>query len=195
MIDGMWVSDFRSGCDWDFEANHSFRIRYASVVSTKWLDNRIRVHPWPILSLFMRIFVPLGHSLNGPRMDTDAHGSESELTETVIGSAFEIANVLGAGFLEKVYERALIRELALRGVSAKAQVSFPVCYKGKYVGEYLADLVVEEKVIVELKCVERFANEHLAQCINYLKASGLRVALLINFQRPKVEWKRVLLDP
>ncbi len=131
----------------------------------------------------------------GPRMDTDAHGSESELTETVIGSAFEIANVLGAGFLEKVYERALIRELALRGVSAKAQVSFPVCYKGKYVGEYLADLVVEEKVIVELKCVDRFANEHLAQCINYLKASGLRVALLINFQRPKVEWKRVLLDP
>jgi GxxExxY protein len=128
-------------------------------------------------------------------MDTSAHGSESQLTETVIGSAFEIANVLGAGFLEKVYERALIRELALRGVSAKAQVSFPVCYKGKYVGEYLADLVVEEKVIVELKCVERFANEHLAQRINYLKASGLRVALLINFQRPKVEWKRVLLDP
>ena len=96
--------------------------------------------------------------------------------------------------LEKVYERALIRELALRGVRAKAQVSFPVCYKGQYVGEYMADLVVEEKLIVELKCVDRFANEHLAQCINYLKASGLGVALLINFQRPKVEWKRVLLD-
>ena len=61
-------------------------------------------------------------------------------------------------------------------------------------GEYMADLVVEEKLIVELKCVDRFANEHLAQCINYLKASGLGVALLINFQRPKVEWKRVLLD-
>ena len=62
----------------------------------------------------------------------------------MIGSAFEIANVLGAGFLEKVYERALIRELALRGVRAEAQVSFPVCYKGQYVGEYMADLVVEE---------------------------------------------------
>ena len=61
-------------------------------------------------------------------------------------------------------------------------------------GEYVADLVVEEKVIVELKCVDHLANEHLAQCINYLKASGLAVALLINFQRPKVEWKRVLLD-
>jgi GxxExxY protein len=127
-------------------------------------------------------------------MDTDTHGSEPDLTEAVIGSAFEVANVLGAGFLEKVYERALLRELALRGVSAKAQVSFPVCYKGQYVGEYVADLVVEEKLIVELKCTDRFANEHLAQCINYLKASGLRVALLINFQRPKVEWKRVLLD-
>jgi len=127
-------------------------------------------------------------------MDTDAHGLESDLTEIVIGSAFEIAKVLGAGFLEKVYERALIRELTLRGVSAKAQVSFPVCYKGQYVGEYLADLVVEEKLIIELKCVDGFANEHLAQCINYLKASGLRVALLINFQRPRVEWKRVLLD-
>jgi GxxExxY protein len=127
-------------------------------------------------------------------MDTDAHESESALTEAIIGSAFEVANVLGAGFLEKVYERALIRELAFRGVSAKAQVSFPVCYKGQYVGEYVADLVVGEKVIVELKCLDRFANEHLAQCINYLKASRQRVALLINFQNPRVEWKRVLLD-
>jgi GxxExxY protein len=127
-------------------------------------------------------------------MDTDAHGLKQDLTEAVIGSAFEISKVLGAGFLEKVYERALIRELALRGLSAKAQVSFPVCYKGQYVGEYVADLVVEQKVIVELKCVDRFSNDHLAQCINYLKASGLGVALLINFQRPKVEWKRVLLN-
>jgi GxxExxY protein len=125
-------------------------------------------------------------------MDTDAHGSD--LTEVIIGATFEVANVLGAGFLEKVYERALIRELALRGMDAKPQVSFPVSYKGQYLGEYVADLVVEQKVIVELKCVDHFANEHLAQCINYLKASGLRVALLINFQRPRVEWKRVLLD-
>jgi GxxExxY protein len=126
-------------------------------------------------------------------MHTDGHGSETELTEATIGSAFEVANLLGAGFMEKVYERALVRELALRGLRARAQTSFSVCYKGQYVGEYFADLVVEEKVIVELKCVDRFANEHLAQCINYLKASGLRVALLINFQRPSVEWKRIIL--
>jgi GxxExxY protein len=125
-------------------------------------------------------------------MDTDSHGSE--LTEVVIGSAFEVANVLGSGFLEKVYERALIQELTLRGLSAKPQVSFPFCYKGRYVGEYVADLVVEEKLIVELKCVDRFSSEHLAQCINYLKASHLHVALLINFQKPKVEWKRIPLD-
>jgi len=125
-------------------------------------------------------------------MDTDAPGLETLLTEAVIGSAFEVSKVLGAGFLERVYERAMLRELTLRGVSAKTQASVPVCYKGQYVGEYCADLVVDEKVIVELKCVDRLGNEHLAQCINYLRASGLRVALLINFQRPKVEWKRVL---
>jgi len=102
--------------------------------------------------------------------------------------------VLDAGFLEKIYERAMIQELRLRGLAAKPQVTFPVCCKGQYLGEYLADLVGEQMLIVELKCVYRFANEHLAQCVHYLKASGLRVALLINFQRPKVEWKRVLLD-
>ena len=111
-------------------------------------------------------------------MDTDGHGSEMDLTEGVIGSAFEVANVLGSGFLEKVYERALIRELSLRGLSAKAQVSFPVCYKDQYVGEYAADLVVEEKLIVELKCVEHFANEHMALEANrgaiYQLLEGLR---------------------
>jgi GxxExxY protein len=127
-------------------------------------------------------------------MDTDTTGSEMDLTQAVIGAAFEVANVLGAGFLEKIYERALLRELTLRGVRANPQMSFPVCYKGRCLGEYVADLVVEERIIVELKCVDRFANEHLAQCINYLKASGLRVALLINFYRPRVEWKRVVLD-
>ncbi len=116
-----------------------------------------------------------------------------EITERVIGSAFEVSNVLGAGFLEKVYERALIRELALRGLSAKAQVSFPVSYKGHYIAEYVADLLVENEVIVELKCVEHLSKEHMAQCINYLKASRLSVALLMNFQSPKLEWKRIML--
>jgi len=118
-------------------------------------------------------------------MDTDTHGWESDLTEAVIGSAFEVANVLGAGFLAGVYERALLRELALRGVSAKAQVSFPVCYKEQYVGEYVADLVVEEKLIVELKCTDRLANEHLAQCIN--SSEGLRSPSSPAHQFPKTQ--------
>ena len=130
---------------------------------------------------------------------TDGHGSEKEvvaddLTGTVIGAAFEVANVLGSGFLARVYERALMRELALRGIEAKSQVPFPVLYKERYVGEYVADLVVQGELVVELKCVDRFSNEHLAQCINYLKASHLEVALLINFQKPRVEWKRVIQD-
>jgi GxxExxY protein len=99
---------------------------------------------------------------------------------------------LGAGFLEKVYERALLKELALRGIAARSQVGYPISYKGQCVGEYVADLVVEQRLVVEIKCVDRFADEHLAQCINYLRASGLKLALLVNFQKPKVEWKRVV---
>jgi GxxExxY protein len=114
------------------------------------------------------------------------------VVRTVIGAAYEVSNVLGAGFLEKVYERAMTRELARRGLAVRSQVSYAVTYKGNCVGAYLADLVVENQVVVELKCVDCFSNEHLAQCINYLKASHLRFALLINFQRPKVLWKRII---
>jgi len=116
------------------------------------------------------------------------------LVETMVGAAYEVSNVLGAGFLEKIYERALIEELGLRGLRVKAQTPFPVVYKGKPIGTYSADLLVEDRLLVEVKCVDGFSNEHLAQCINYLKASGLHLALLINFRRPKVEWRRVVHD-
>jgi GxxExxY protein len=115
-----------------------------------------------------------------------------ELTERVLGAVFEVANELGVGFLEKVYERALVRELGARGVRAAAQAPMEVNYKGYGVGEYFADVLVEGVLVVELKCVERLGNEHMAQCLNYLKASGLNVCLLINFQRSKVEWRRIL---
>ena len=104
----------------------------------------------------------------------------------MVGAAYEVSNVLGCGFLEKVYERALVHELALRGLRIESQVSFPISYKQQCVGEYLADLLVEGQLLVELKCADCFSNEHVAQCINYLKASKLRLALLINFQRPRV---------
>lgn len=120
-------------------------------------------------------------------------GVSEALTEKVLGAVFEVANTLGAGFLEKVYERALIRELRFRGINAKSQVAFAVLYKGHCVGEYFADIIVEEKLAIELKCVERLSDEHLAQCLNYVRASGLRLCLLVNFRRAKVEWKRVAL--
>ena len=114
------------------------------------------------------------------------------VVEKVIGAAYEGSNVLGAGFLEKVYERALLKELASVGVRAEAQVRHPVIYKGQCVGEYLSDILVENDIVVELKCVDSFTGEHFAQCINYLKAANLRLALLVNFQKPKVEWKRIV---
>ncbi len=126
-------------------------------------------------------------------MKPNEQGSLDFLTERVIAAIFEVSNTLGAGFLEKVYERALLKELALRGISAVPQASFAVLYKGQSVGEYFADILVEEALVVELKCVERLANEHAAQCLNYLKASGRSVRLLVNFQKPKVEWRRIVL--
>jgi GxxExxY protein len=122
-------------------------------------------------------------------MNADVYDS---LTEKVLGAVFEVSNTLGAGFLEKVYERALLKELGVRGIRATAQASFAVTYKGHSVGEYYADILVEDVLVVELKCVERLASEHTAQCLNYLRASGRTLCLLVNFQKPKVEWKRVV---
>src|SRR5438270_8777980 len=101
------------------------------------------------------------------------------LTSRVLSAVFEVSNTLGAGFLEKVYQRALLRELSLRGIRATAEASFAVTYKGFSVGEYFADLLVEDLLMVELKCAERLANEHMAQCLNYLRASGLTLCLLV----------------
>jgi GxxExxY protein len=125
-------------------------------------------------------------------MNTDEHGFFDSLTERVLGAVIEVSNTLGAGFLEKVYERALLRELGLRGIRASTQVSFPVMYKGHCIGEYFADILVEDVLVIELKCVERLANEHTAQCINYLRASGRKLCLLVNFQKSKAEWKRTI---
>jgi len=127
-------------------------------------------------------------------MNADERRYLDSLTERVLGAAFEVSNTLGAGFLEKVYERALSSELKLRGIRAAQQPSLSVLYKGQRVGDYFADLVVEDVLVLDLKCVERLSTQHTAQCLNYLRASGRTVCLLINFQRPQVEWKRVVLQ-
>jgi GxxExxY protein len=119
-------------------------------------------------------------------MDSD------ELTEAIIGCASTVANVLGSGFLEKVYENALAHELRKKGLLAEQQRPISVQYDGVTVGEYLADIVVEGKVLVELKAARDIEDIHKAQCINYLKATGLAICLLINFGTPKVQIRRLM---
>jgi len=111
------------------------------------------------------------------------------LTEQVIGCAYEVHNVLGSGFLEKVYENALLRELASRGIKAETQRALSVCYKGTVVGEYCADIVVEDSLIIELKAVEKLTDLHELQLKNYLKATSIELGLLINFGK-SVDVKR-----
>lgn len=117
---------------------------------------------------------------------------EAELTEKILGAAFKIQNRLGCGFLEKVYENALVVELTRSGLVVEQQKAFKVTYEGATVGEYQADLVVDGRVIVECKALSYLEGVHESQLLNYLKATGLRVGLLINFGRPKVQWKRLV---
>ena len=118
----------------------------------------------------------------------------NDITYAINGAAFEVNRVLGSGFLEKVYENALLVELKERGLNAESQIAVNVFYKKKVVGEYIIDILVEKKVIVELKTVEKVDNVYEAQLLNYLKASGIQVGLLINFKHPKVEIKRMVMD-
>ena len=119
---------------------------------------------------------------------------EHERTSYLIrGCVFEVYKQLGCGYLEKVYERALLRELFLHGLHAKTQVPFEVHYKGVVVGEYFADMVVEDSVILELKAQQQLPRECESQLLNYLKASGLRLGFLINFVFPRARIKRVVL--
>lgn len=104
-----------------------------------------------------------------------------EVTEKVIGCAYRVHNELGAGFLEKVYENAMRIELAEMGLTAKQQHPIPVVYHGEVVGEYFADLMVEDRLIVELKAVQNVAKEHEVQLVHYLAATGIDDGLLINF--------------
>ena len=113
-----------------------------------------------------------------------------EITGAVIGCAFEVINELGAGFLESVYEKALLLALRQKGVSVNAQHPIKVEFRGESVGDFFADLLVERKVVVELKAAKSLLPEHEAQIINYLNATGIEVGLPINFGRPKLEYKR-----
>ena len=115
-----------------------------------------------------------------------------DITREIIGAAFEVYKVLGYGFLEKVYENALRIELQLRALKVESQKPIRISYKGDSVGDYIADILVEEKVIVELKAEKEYNAKHEALLINYLKATGLKVGLLINFGEDKCKPKRLV---
>ena len=114
-------------------------------------------------------------------------------TYEIIGAAMEVHRELGPGFLEAVYQEALAIELAERNISFKRECSLPILYKGKELtSSYRADFVCFDEIIVELKTVEHFDKNHLAQVLNYLKATGLKVGVLINFKNNSLEFKRVV---
>jgi GxxExxY protein len=112
------------------------------------------------------------------------------ITEQIIGAAFEVHRILGYGFLEKVYQRAMMVELRMRGLKADDESKIKVVFKNEIVGDYQADLFVEDSVIVELKVAREYQTADEPQLLNELKATGIKVGLLINFGRNKVEFKR-----
>ncbi len=126
-------------------------------------------------------------------MDVDERRSRlDQITEKIIGCVHQVSNILGPGFLEKVYENALAVELGRAGLQSVQQHRIAVRYMDILVGDFVADLLVEECVIVEIKAGRALDDVHTAQCVNYLKATGLQVCLLVNFGAPKATIKRVV---
>ena len=112
----------------------------------------------------------------------------------ITGCAMEVLNELGHGLLEKPYENALVVEFGLRGIPVLQQPRYEVCYKGVVVGDYVPDLICYERIVVDAKVIERIGDHEIGQMMNYLKITGLRLGLLLNFRRAKLEWKRVVLE-
>jgi len=126
-------------------------------------------------------------------MDTDyKEFLYKDLSYKIIGLAMEVHRKLGYGFLEKVYENALMLLLRREGVEARQQVRIKVSFEGEIIGEYLSDILVEDKIALELKCCENITDVHRAQTLNYLKATGLRVAIILNFSKTKLEYERLI---
>jgi len=114
------------------------------------------------------------------------------ITQQTIGAAFEVHNVLGFGFLEKVYQRAMQVELQLRGIKVELEPKLQVQFKGVIVGDYAADLLVAGRIIAELKTDAEYQSAHEAQLLNELRGTGIRLGYLINFGRERVEYKRMV---
>ena len=117
---------------------------------------------------------------------------EKDLTEKAIGACFEVSNELGAGFLESVYRKALIIVLLQLGLKVSEESALKVFFRDQIVGDFYADVLVENRLIIELKAVRSLTAEHEAQLVNYLKATKIKVGLVVNFGRSKLEWKRLV---
>jgi len=115
-----------------------------------------------------------------------------ELSYAIVGAGMEVHNILGPGFLEAVYQIALAHEFTLRSIRFEAQKNLPVQYKDIPVGDYVADFLVEDQVIVEIKAISTLDKAHEAQAHHYLAATGLRLAILMNFGSPSLQYKRIL---
>jgi len=130
-------------------------------------------------------------------MDTDKHefsGPYAKEVYEIVGSAFEVLNALGHGLLEKPYENSLVVEFNERKIPyTQQQQRFDVIYKSVKVGEYVPDLIAFNSVIIDTKVIDSITNIERAQMLNYLKITGLKVGLIINFKRPKLEWERIVL--
>lgn len=128
-------------------------------------------------------------------MNTDERRLEiNAACEKIIGCAYAVANTLGSGFLEKVYENALYLELIQAGIKVEQQKAIQIKYKNVVVGDYFADLLVNDLVIIELKAQKNLDEAYQAQCLNYLKATQLNVCLLLNFGKPRIEVKRIVFN-
>lgn len=125
------------------------------------------------------------------RMKAVSEHPHRELTERILGVAIQVSRELGSGFLESVYERAFALALSQEGLAVATQVHLEVHFRSEIVGRFVADMLVEGKVLLELKAVDHLLPEHQAQTINYLKATGIPVGLLLNFGTPKLTWKRL----
>lgn len=130
---------------------------------------------------------------NSLNLNLEQRGELNGSAFKIIGAGYQVSNTWGVGFLEKVYENALCWEIRKNSLEVQQQASVPVIYDGRVVGDYVPDLLVQNRVVVEIKATDATGRIYHAQCINYLRATGLRLCLLLNFGRPRLQVARFAL--
>ena len=122
----------------------------------------------------------------------DSRLTYGDLTHQIIGSAMDVINSIGHGFPEKVYENSLVQDFLLKDIRVDQQRSFDIHYREKVVGTFIPDLIINDTIIVDTKCIEKITDRELGQMLNYLKITTLKIGLIMNFKRAKLEWERVI---